>query len=182
MEGVLRNISKRDDLKNRLDEMKSPMPLQAILLTRDNIGRALKGYKDKAFGKIESEAHAQSIRKILSMGADHILTTNYSYELEYASQPSCTLSEHKITAMQTHTENKEQAEKKYLLSTYNQFTYAGISNKVWHIHGEARKTDSMVLGHYYYGNLLHEIKKLEDNKSDIYSLKQIIANCVLKVG
>ena len=39
---------------------------------------------------------------------------------------------------------------------YKYFDVAG--NNIWHIHGEAAKPDSMVLGHYYYGKLLGEIQ------------------------
>ena len=39
-----------------------------------------------------------------------------------------------------------------LLQTYNRFP--GSSQEIWHIHGEARKPNSIVLGHLYYGNLL----------------------------
>lgn len=39
-------------------------------------------------------------------------------------------------------------------------TYYDIANtKIWHIHGEGRKKNSIVLGHYYYGNLLARYKE-----------------------
>ena len=34
----------------------------------------------------------------------------------------------------------------------------GCSVPIWHIHGEAHKPNSMVMGHYYYGKLLREIE------------------------
>lgn len=30
---------------------------------------------------------------------------------------------------------------------------------IWHIHGEAAKPDTMIIGHYYYGRLLSRIQK-----------------------
>ena len=67
-----------------------PMPLKAILVTRDNIDKTLKNHieqhREQAYGKIVEEEHAATLRKILSIGADHILTTNYSYELEMAAK------------------------------------------------------------------------------------------------
>lgn len=53
-----------------------------------------------------------------------------------------------------HTDTEPTAEGKYLLHTYNEVAYEGATHKVWHIHGEVRKPSSVVLGHYYYGNLL----------------------------
>lgn len=156
----LKAIATRKDLIECLDSksLKSPMPLQAILLTDDSVNNALKEVKDKAFGEIKNSEHADAIKKLLSIGFDHILTTNYSYELEMAAQLDWKITESKLKRMQEHTVAVKTAEPKYLLSTYNQLKIGDTSNKIWHIHGEARKPNSMVLGHYYYGNLLYEIK------------------------
>ena len=148
------------------------MPLRAILFTKDNISEKLKGYirnnHDKAFGKVNPE-HAGPLRKILSIGADHIITTNYSYELEYAAQKELTLSDSKIENLQRHTESVKRAEGKYLLSTYNEVKYGEVTNKIWHIHGEARKHNSIVLGHLYYGNLVTKIKNYVDRNGYRYT-------------
>lgn len=53
-----------------------------------------------------------------------------------------------------HTDAVKQAEPKYLLHTYNEVNNQAKTSRVWHIHGEVRKPSSIVLGHYYYGNLL----------------------------
>ena len=115
-----------------------PMPLKAILVTRDNIDKTLKNHieqhREQAYGKI---------------GADHILTTNYSYELEMAAKDvKNELSDYAIEQMMAHTDAVNKAESKYLLSTYNQVQYENTPNCIWHIHGEARKPSSVVLGNY----------------------------------
>ena len=137
-----------------------PMPLKAILVTRDNIDKTLKNHieqhREQAYGEIVEEEHAATLKKILSIGADHILTTNYSYELEMAAKDVKNgLSDYAIEQMMAHTDAVNKAESKYLLSTYNQVQYENTPNCIWHIHGEARKPSSVVLGHYYYGKLIY---------------------------
>ena len=44
----------------------------------------------------------------------------------------------------------DNAQKQFLINTYNEVQ--GIP--VWHIHGEARKPDSMIIGNYFYSKLL----------------------------
>ena len=41
-----------------------------------------------------------------------------------------------------------------MLHTYYSMPAGGRDVPIFHIHGEARKPDSVILGHYYYGNLL----------------------------
>ena len=74
--------------------------------------------------------------------------------------------------MQRHTEETARAEAKFLLHTYNSVTYNGVTNQIWHIHGEARKPDSMIIGHYYYGNILFKYKELLDKRRSKYKYSQ----------
>lgn len=142
------------------------MPLQAILFTEDGIGEAVRKNREKLFGNISPEA-IKVFQRILNMGFDHILTANYSYELECACKNRETLSESRIKAMQKHTKAVKQAEAKYMLHTYNEIkTENKTVNKIWHIHGEARKPDSVILGRYYYGELLSRyITELKSRKN-----------------
>jgi hypothetical protein len=163
-----------EDMKKYLEsgkEMTTPMPLRAILLTHDNIDQSLKNYnKAKLFGSVSETTHREYLQKILAMGFDHILTTNYSYELETAAlgKAATTITENQLRSMQAHSHYVKKAEPKYLLHTYNSCIFNGIENNIWHIHGESRKSDSMVLGHYYYGELLYKIKNYVANKSRRY--------------
>lgn len=168
--GILKRISKRNDMP--IDDLKSPMPLQAVLVTNDDIKTALNSHKKLFYGSINNIEQESVYQSILSLGFDHILTTNYSYELEIASLDKGTISDYELLKMVSHTIAVERAEPKYLLYTYNQCKYKNIDNKIWHIHGEARKPDGMVLGHYYYSNLLCRMKNYLDKKGPIYKKKQ----------
>lgn len=172
---LLKNIAtpnKKVYLEGTDKKLTSPMPLQAILLTEDGVDKALKDYRGQAFGEIKNDDHARTLQKILTMGADEILTTNYSYELEFASQQNWKLSERKLERLNVHTDPTQKAEGKYLIHTRNIIEYDEHTNNVWHIHGEARKPSSMVLGHYYYGNLMFKIKEYVDRANQRYVYEQ----------
>ena len=159
--GFLEGIRKRDDLPPS-DKINCPEPLKAILLTNDQVDVAMREKCDKILnGDAISLNLATTLQRILNMGFDHILTTNYTYELEQAAVFPKKLTENMLKKMTTGT--LERAEPKYLIHTYNRVERDGTVNKIWHIHGEARKPDSTILGHYYYGNSLFKIKEAAED-------------------
>lgn len=172
-DGLLKAMATKDYDDKKIENC--PMPLKAILVTGNTIDKSLKKYidshKDETYGKIEDKAQAEMLQKILSLGADHILTTNYSYELEIAAQKDRgTLLEKEITRLMKHTDGVKRAETKYLLHTYNEVRHGDKLNRIWHIHGEARKFGSIVLGHYYYGNLIFKFKEHFDKIKNKHEL------------
>ena len=48
--GILKRISKRNDIP--IDDLKSPMPLQAVLVTNNDIKTALDSHKKLFYGSI----------------------------------------------------------------------------------------------------------------------------------
>ena len=157
----LSSICKRDDLPSP-DKINCPEPLKAILLTGDRVDKAMKEKCVKILANQEiSEELVKFLKEILSMGFDHILTTNYTYELEQAAIYPKKLTEYSLKKMATCTVGA--VEPKYLLHTYNAVTCNGVENKIWHVHGESRKPSSTILGHYYYGNSLFKIKGSVDD-------------------
>lgn len=152
------------DLLNRINTsdfdtkyLKCPMPLQAILVTDDHIKQAMKENQDSFFGEVKTEELQFVLRKLLSAGFTDILTTNYSYELEIAATEETETNEYRLVKSNRNIIPGERIEPKYLLHSFQSVSYKGKDNRVWHIHGEARKPDSMILGHYYYANLLQRI-------------------------
>ena len=162
-ENLLKNISVRNDITENL---RCPMPLQAVLYTNNNIKTAMERQKEKLFGSLATESQATVLQDILTSDFDEILTTNYSYELEMAALGHSIADDKPIKKMAEHTSKVQRVESKYLLHTYNKASCKGKENHIWHIHGEARKPDSMILGHYYYANLLGRmIKYTFDNEN-----------------
>ena len=153
----LEDICSRNDLPS-LDKIICPEPLKAILLTEDKIDIAMKEKCAKILkGNQIKEDLALILKDLMGFGFDHILTTNYTYEIEQAAVYPENLTEYKLKRMACST--KKSVEKKYLIHTYNKVRCDSTDNMVWHIHGEARKPNSTILGHYYYGNSLFRIEK-----------------------
>ena len=106
------------------------------------------------------------------MGFDEILTTNYSYELEMAALGQSSITDYRLKKMLRTT--AKRADTKYLLHNYYSVPNGAGESKLYHIHGEARNPDSIVLGHYYYGNLLCKIIEFIKSNRDSYQKRQAL--------
>lgn len=97
------------------------------------------------------------LKEILQIPFDAILTTNYSYDIEY-------------NVIEKFPYNTDSFKRKYGFSTINgidkryllhYFYRLNVNDKVtqdiWHIHGEARKKTSMVLTHDEYAKTINAI-------------------------
>lgn len=153
-----------DKYKGKINPDLLPNTLQIILRTDGEVNSALKNFKNELKGNPITDHLKQRINRILEIRPDHILTTNYSYEIEATSVGKTALSDYAISKMQKHTSEVEICEPQYMIHTYNEAD--GIP--VWHIHGEARKPRSIVVGHYWYGSLLTKYKTLMDERRNIY--------------
>lgn len=151
---------------SHVDAKDVPFPLQIVIGTEDNVDEALKKNPDFIYGLKNLNEIKKPLDDLLKLEFDHILTTNYSYELERVMTPSIGYQGTGCSRFLAHTEKCSRAEPKYMLHTYNQIDYNGHTNRVWHIHGEARKTASVVIGHYNYGRLLGKyIEELNKRKN-----------------
>lgn len=173
------NSDSWDDLLNSIDRRaerydiggyRCPETLKAILITEDNVDKALKSQKERLgnLGTEKPEPQMRLLKRLLAMDFDEILTTNYSYELETAALGE-RVNERVLRSMQRHTDDVKRCETNCMLHTYNSVEFEGRERRVWHIHGEARKPDSMILGAYYYGNLLGKIIELNKKRGKYYA-------------
>ena len=137
-----------------------PFPLEVVLRTNNDVGKALKDIGKELFSSAEDEELREILATLLTMGFDDILTTNYDYTLEGTSFFPDKITDSRIRKITRHTSGTKRAESRYLLHTYNVANCNGIENRVWHIHGEARKTSSIVIGHYKYINLVSKWKEI----------------------
>lgn len=162
---MLRAITRREDLPANLN---SPMPLQAILASNDHLSTALHTQKfvQTWYGKLDDAEQRAMYNKLLDLPVTDILTTNYSYELETAALDCNTVTEKQIKKLAHHTAQVSRCEIRGRFFTYNQLPN---DKRVWHIHGEARTPDSMVLGHYFYGNTVARMKAYLEQYGGLYS-------------
>lgn len=163
----LNALKRRDDFD--IDNLACPMYMKPVLLSNDSVDKSLREKSKKCYGKVKDPT---LFKKALELGFDDIITTNYSYELELSAKGDIKNPDYCIAKMQKHTDAVKRCEPKYLLHTFNGIEYNGKQQRIWHIHGEARKPDSMVLGQYYYGNLFSKIKAYLDSKKNIYKENQ----------
>ena len=154
-----------------INQLKSPMPLQAILISNNSIDKKLKLKRDKLLPKNRLKDDKFSLAEFLSLGFDEILTTNYTYELEQACFGGKPLSEYRLNKLTASTYGNE-VDKRILINTYNKVVYQEKEKHIWHIHGEAKKPSSMILGHYYYLNLVNKVTNYCKNKGNYYELRQ----------
>lgn len=110
----------------------------------------------KAFENYQyNDSHA--LNELLSLNFDAILTTNYTYEIEYAIDKNyCKLTDNaKQDKYAKSTEEKYDS--KYLIHTFNRLKMGGYANDIWHIHGEQRRKSSLILTHDEYARLMGKI-------------------------
>ena len=141
-------------------------PLKAVLATGDQIDSQIKNHKELFYGIKSMDQIRPLLEDVLRIPFDHILTTNYSYEIERAANSKVKADGDYCKYFAKNTLKGERVEGKYLLHSYNDISFENIHHKVWHIHGEARKPQSIVLGHYYYGKLLSNIIDVLDKRKN----------------
>lgn len=167
---MLNSIDSRSERYAICSDYHCPESLKAVLLTQDRVDDALKSQKDKLgnLGTVKPEKQMLLLQRLLAPDFDEILTTNYSYELETAALGQGKVNERALRKMQRHTDEAARCESSLMLHTYNSVSVGGRERRIWHIHGEARKPNSMILGAYYYGNLLGKIISLSKKRGNSY--------------
>lgn len=131
-----------------------PLPLQAVLLSNDHVNSSLQQVADELSQCDLHPWQAKQLQALLALPFDCILTPNFTYEVECAADPDFARVKLRHRKYQRHTPAVTQAERQFMLHTYYALPTPNGEVPLFHIHGEARKTRSMILGHYYYGNLL----------------------------
>ena len=136
-----------------------PFPLQAVLATGDHVDVVCKDESMKNQGALDIEPLRKQMEALLKVPFDHILTTNYTYEIERVANSKVEQDGEYCKKLTRTTIKSLKAENKYLLHTYNEVSFNGYKHKIWHIHGENRKPQSLILGHYAYGTLLSKYQE-----------------------
>ena len=139
---------------------KIPYPLQVTLAARGNVNVCESERLSLICGRENIDDMQPVLQKLYAIGFDDVLTTNYSYELERTIQPKVKPDGSNLLSFQNNESPDCRAEKKYLLHTYYQMPNGESKTRIWHIHGEARKKNSIILDHYQYGTLLSRYQEL----------------------
>lgn len=143
------------------NEFKIPNTILSMIAMDMDDATRHKRYKNK-LDEIKYQPNPY-INRLLTLPFDSILTTNYTYELEYAMKSD--YPDLKDKAKTTYSVQTEK-DNKYLIHTYNYFeNYPPI----WHIHGEARRKSSLILSHDEYARLTNKIIEFCNERKDYYT-------------
>lgn len=153
---LLGNISTRCYDGYQQEEINNlPFPLQAVVLTEDNVDEGVREISKCLCEDIPSDDYSMLINKLLDNDFDAILTTNYSYDIEKSldKEFSCKIGR-ACKYRKCIPVNDKPADR------FGLHKFMRVADKdIWHIHGEAGSPNSMVLGHYYYGKILAQIQE-----------------------
>jgi hypothetical protein len=134
-----------------------PYPMQVIVATNDGVDRAIDLMSEELLHSQPSDAHKNLLDKYIDIPFDAVLTTNYTYEIEKTIDADFECKIKCVSKYRKTTFEGNDAQKQFGLFKFMNEKYKDSMRNIWHIHGEAARPSSMVLGHYYYGNLLSEI-------------------------
>lgn len=157
-DGLINAIKTKNLTKEETEALKRvPYPLQPVVLTSDKVGDKMKEIAPDLVKLQAPPEEEKTLKSFASLPFDAILTGNYTYELEKA-----TISEFNCRVGRACKYRKKAKDEAPDYETKQLHTYFEILNgeqTVWHIHGEAAKSDTMILGHYYYGKLLAKVQQ-----------------------
>ena len=142
--------SEKEGIKN------VPYPLQPVILTGDHLGTQMKTISGQLSLLKAATEENEVLHAFASLPVNAILTANYTYELEKALNPNFNC----LPGRRCGSRKSAYAESgKY--NTEQLHTYFDVDKypPIWHIHGEAARHNTMVLGHYYYGKLLAKMQQ-----------------------
>ena len=136
-----------------------PYPLQAIIYTHDNVNEGVDIIADHLLNEGVADELAEQLQELAGMQFDAILTTNYSYDIEKALLPDFKCLKGCPSKYRCSSNKGKTSEEQFGIFKYMHIETENATNNIWHIHGEAARTNSMVLGHYYYGNLVSTMQQ-----------------------
>lgn len=135
-----------------------PYPLQAVVASADCVDKGVELFAKDLCSNEVNEKQKDILQKLIDNKYDAILTTNYSYEIEYAMDESFSCKYKQKCSHRKTTYKGTTVDEQFGLFKYNEVSCKDTTIPVWHIHGEAARPKSIVLGHYYYGKLLSRLQ------------------------
>ena len=154
---LIESIRTKELSENEKEGMKKvPYPLQPVILTGDHLRTQIKKISADLTELKAPAEEEKLLQKFAELPVQAVLTANYTYELEKAvisdfkciPGRACKFRKNAVKAGNYETR---------MLHTF--FAGSEGDKTIWHIHGEAAKPDTMVLGHYYYGKLLAKMQQ-----------------------
>lgn len=140
------------DIMNKLQ-----FPQKIVVATNDHVDENMKRLTKEMIEAEYSEEDIQYLKQLIMKSPNVILSANYSTELEKASYGKFT--RYTYSQNTTTVSDLRNSAEDLVLNRYIPLMVENTEKQLWHIHGNALKTKSIVMGHYYYGKLLREIQE-----------------------
>lgn len=182
---LIEKIQDKNKFPLPAEQYKMPLPLKIDMLANGHDFEHDKNF-NYAMRRFEDNDQSNTLINLLNLDFDYILTTNYTYEIEYAvkedNQPFLyeDLEKYKLP-----TQDEENSIIKY----HYQIPTNSKEYSIWHIHGEVLPKNHSIINHYEYGKLLSTYirhfssKKINQPKVKIYTwLDAFILGDVYIVG
>ena len=136
------------------DEIKNmPATMQIVAATNDTVNDRMKVLSVKLEAQGMTQNRIAFLQKVMALPVDDVLTANYSFELETADgmkQSKKQYSSHLHSTFDLHAKHKA-------FRLYQYYESCG-GKRIWHIHGDIAKPDTMLMGHYYYAKQLKAVQ------------------------
>jgi hypothetical protein len=154
---LIESIGGSEYEKNKDSIKNMPYPMQAVVATNDRVDEAVDLISKKL---LDIKPHSERnilLDKYMDIPFDAVLTTNYTYEIETAIDADFVCKSKRPSKHRKTTHEGTKSQEQFGIFKFMDLEYKNSTRNIWHIHGEAARPASMVLGHYYYGKLLSEI-------------------------
>lgn len=141
---------------NSKDFEKVPYPILTMVYGKNRKNELLASFDKFPY------MNNQHLNKLVNLGIDTILTTNYTYEVEHAinkDYPSVEKTTSVAKSFFKDKNNKTRLENHLLIKTFNSFNHDNRQIDVWHIHGELRNKRSIIITHDEYERLTGRINE-----------------------
>ena len=159
---LFKDPSWEDMIKQELSESKSilnyeeikemPATMQIVAATNDQVDRRMKDISRELLKTTMTEKRTAFLQSLLDLPVDDILTTNYAYELEMAGGMKPDKKYYSAKLQSTFLLQEKHRH-------FRLFQYYALKNKrIWHVHGDIAKPETMLMGHYYYAKQLRAIQ------------------------
>lgn len=159
---LFQDVSWKQIIENELDKSKSqlkyedikdmPATMQIVAATGDHVSSRLKDLSNEMMKITMTTERESFLQNLISLPVDEVMTTNYSFEIEIAH--GMKPDKRQYSARLTPTFVLQEKHRKFRLYQY----YPLNEKRIWHIHGDAAKPDTMLMGHYYYAKQLRSIQ------------------------
>lgn len=113
-------------------------------------------------------AIAPQLKRLLLLGFDCILTTNYTYEPETVLLGEAFSEKQRKKAVRTFGESRRQIN----LQLCYEVPHQGKNVPIWHIHGDAMRQNSLVLSYHSYIKVMASLWEYSQSMKDHFAEHQ----------